>query len=240
MISECFLHCRGIGPRTNEHLKQAGFSTWDDCIRGSETLPLGGKKRKSFIDDIMMSKEAHESGDINFFLTRLPTSEHWRILSLYHDRATYFDIETTGLSWGYSHASVIAAYKDGEVHRFVYGENLDDFLLLLDASTMLVSFNGNCFDVPFIEKTFNIPSIGRPHLDLRWVAYHQGYRGGLKAIEREIGISRPEAIRDVDGLEAVELYYRWQAGDMDAREKLIEYCSADAVSTYQLAMRLLG
>lgn len=240
MIRGCFRHCRGIGPRTEETLRREGFRSWDDCLRRRDDIPFNGKRRKKFLEELQRSESALAAADIGYFATSFPTSEQWRILERYYRNATYIDMETTGLSWHYGHATVIAAYHKGELLSFVYGENLEDFLSLADDAALLVTFNGTCFDMPFIEKTFNIPSIGRPHIDLRWVAWHGGYRGGLKSIEKQMGIRRPLHVEGIDGFEAVDLFYRWQAGDQSARELLVDYCRADALSTYLLAERILG
>lgn len=239
MIRGCFRHCRGIGPRTEETLRREGFCSWDDCLRRRDDIPFNGKRRKKFIEELLRSEIALEANDIGYFATSFPTSEQWRILERYHLNATYIDMETTGLSWHYGHATVIAAYHKGELFSFVYGENMDDFLALAEEAELIVTFNGTCFDIPFIEKTFNIPSIGRPHVDLRWVAWHGGYRGGLKSIEKQMGIHRPSHIEGIDGLEAVDLYYRWQGGDRPARDLLVDYCRADALSAYLMAERLI-
>ena len=186
------------------------------------------------------SKEALNKEDIQFFVDNLPKKEHWRILAKFFDKAVYFDIETTGISWMDNHTTVIAAYKDDKVYSYVYKDNLDDFLDLLSQSDLIVSFNGNSFDVPFLEKTFNIPSLNCPHIDLRWVCYHAGYKNGLKEIERNMDIERPSDLIDVTGYDAIILYYRWQAGDNEAKEKLIKYCQADAISTYIVSMKILS
>lgn len=239
MIRECFRHFQGIGPKTAEALNQKGFLSWDDCITRKEEIPFNGKRRKTLIDDIQKSKRALDSDDIDYFAASFPTAEHWRILGNYFDRAAFIDVETTGLSRHSCHASVIAALYRGEMHSFVFGENLDDFLLLADDAELLVTFNGNCFDIPFLEKTFNLPKIGRAHVDLRWIAWHRGYRGGLKSIERQLGIRRPPHIDGIDGFEAVDLFFQWQRGDASSRDRLISYCRADVCSTYLIAEKIL-
>ncbi|HOT43702.1 MAG TPA: ribonuclease H-like domain-containing protein [Spirochaetota bacterium] len=239
MIRGCFRHVPGIGPRTELVLNESGIVNWDDCIAKQDLIPFNGIRRKKLIDNIRKSIGFLESGDIGFFTASFPTSEQWRILAEYLHSATFIDVETTGLSWNYCHASVISAFHRGNVHSFVHGENLDDFLSLADESELLVTFNGNCFDIPFIERTFNILSLGCPHVDLRWIAWHRGYRGGLKSIEKQLDIRRPPQIEGIDGFEAVDLYYRWQQGDLSSRELLIRYCEADVLATYLVAERIL-
>lgn len=240
MIHECFRHFRGVGPRTDQALRTGGFSNWGDCHGRRQDLPFSGSRRDRFLQEIERSARALEEEDIEFFVKAFPTAEHWRILGRYFHRATFIDMETTGLAWQFSHASVISAYHNGKMSNFVYGENLDDFLALVDQSELLVTFNGNSFDIPFLEKTFNIPTLGCPHVDLRWIAWHRGYRGGLKQIERLLGIHRPPSVDGIDGFEAVNLFYRWQGGDPAARDTLVRYCATDVLTTYLVAERLLN
>lgn len=239
MIQGSFMHVTGIGPVTDRLIRDSGFETWDDCLLRGEKLPLSVKRKNRFLGEIGKSKSAHDKKDLKYLLSRFHSREHWRILAEFVEYATFFDIETTGLSWHYCHASVIAALHKGRILTFMYGSNLDGFLDILDEAELLVTFNGSSFDLPFIEKTFNIPPVGIPHIDLRWVAFHQGYTGGLKSIERQIGISRPREVRDIDGFEAVDLFHRWQAGESGAGADLARYCRTDAVCTYILAGRLL-
>ncbi|MFC1670176.1 ribonuclease H-like domain-containing protein [Spirochaetota bacterium] len=240
MIDGCFTHFDGIGLKTESKLRNLGFNSWEDCLSRQQELPFSATRRNYFIDSIKECRFHHKKKDISYFVSKYPPREHWRILAAYYDRATYFDIETTGLSWYYSNISVITAFRKGKVYKFLHGENLEDFLELIEKSEMLVSFNGNCFDIPFIERAFNIPEICCPHVDLRWVSYYLGYRGGLKAIEKAINIERPNSIKDIDGYEAVNLYYKWEEGDGEARDLLVKYCIADTLSTYILTIRLLN
>lgn len=239
MIDRTFIHCPGIGPKTDRRLKSLGFQCWQDCLDRHTELPMSGSLRQRFLEMIRDSLEALKQEDLTFLSTHLPPREHWRILGRYFADATFFDIETTGLSSYDSIVTVITAYYRGELFTFVHEENLGDFLELVDQSKLLVTFNGNSFDIPFLESSFNIPEIGCPYVDLRWICYHQGYTGGLKSIEREMYINRPDDVRNVDGYEAVILFDRWQNGDAAAGRKLIRYCESDVLATYLTAGRLL-
>lgn len=238
MINQTFVHCSGIGPKTEQKLKDIGFNTWQDCINNASGLPFQEKKREEFVDQLICSQKALDDSDIEYLVSALPSKEHWRLLGTYFDKTTFFDIETTGLSSYDSLITVIVAFKDNQLYTFLFQENLDDFLNLVEESELLVAFNGNSFDIPFIENAFNIPEIGCPFIDLRWICYHEGYKGGLKSIEKEFYIKRPQNIESIDGFEAVSLFFDWQNGDTQAKEKLIKYCQADVLASYLVAQQL--
>lgn len=240
MIENTFIQCEGIGPKTELKLKLMGFQSWDDCLQNPKELPFKGERKDHFIRELVDSKEALEFQDIHYFVQRLPHREHWRILADFYDKATFFDIETSGLSAYECHATVIAAYGQGELKTYFYKENMDDFLDLAENSDLLVTFNGNSFDIPFLLSHYNIPDIGSAYVDLRWISYYEGYKGGLKNIEQELKIHRPFSLIGVDGFEAVMLWERWKdSQDIDAKKKLIAYCQADTLATCLVADQLL-
>ncbi len=235
MIDQTFVLCPGIGPKTEYKLKSLGLASWKDCLDNPELLPFSKEKKAQFLDRLNRNLTALKNDDIDLLVSSLPTREHWRVLGTYFDRATYFDIETTGLSSYDSLITVIVAYYKGDLHTFLFEENLDEFLDLVENSELLVAFNGNSFDIPFVEKAFNIPDIGCPFIDLRWICYHQGFTGGLKTIEREMKIKRPQEVESIDGMEAVSLFIDWKNGNLQAKNQLIRYCKADVLSTYMVA-----
>ncbi len=240
MIAGCFRHIRGIGPSADRAIRERGLHSWDDCLADPGTLPFGKERRETFVQALRESALARERNDISYFTRHVPGDEQWRVLAEYLDRATFFDIETTGLSWYCHHPTVVAAWRGGRMRTFLHGTNLDDFLDLSSESDLLVSFNGNCFDVPFLERAFNVPDLGAPHVDLRWIAYHAGLRRGLKIIERELGVRRPRQVADIDGFMSVILYEKWQAGDLNARNRLVQYCRCDVAATLLSAERLVS
>jgi uncharacterized protein YprB with RNaseH-like and TPR domain len=63
--------------------------------------------------------------------------------------------------------------------------------------------------------------------------------GGLKAVERQLGIER--RLKDVNGYEAVRLWFRYvDSFDLGALSKLLEYNREDVVNLRLLRDRLLG
>lgn len=154
------------------------------------------------------------------------------------EQASYFDIETSGLEAD-SIVTLVCCFHRGRPLRFLADDNLDDFLELLEEVRLLVSFNGASFDVPRVLARFHIPELPCAHVDLRWLCHHVGWRGGLKKIERELGLRRPADLEGLGGAEAVWLWRAWsQAGDVRSRRTLERYCAADTVSLKRLAAQL--
>jgi hypothetical protein len=101
---------------------------------------------------------------------------------------------------------------------------------------MMVTFNGAAFDLPFIEKIYpgTLPNI--PNLDLRYTTAKLGMTGGLKKIEKILGIERRKMIGDFTGGDAVTLWRRYKAtGDDHYLNLLIEYNEEDIINLKKIA-----
>jgi len=172
--------------------------------------------------------------------TMLPTAESWQ---LYHDRpdeATFLDIETTGLDPEKDEITMIGVMAGGASAVFVKGVNLEDFPAYVEKRPLLVSFNGIRFDVPFLQATFPEARLNQPHIDLYFVLRSLGYRGGLKAIEKQLGIERDAEVREVEGLGAIQLWNRYCQGDQKALDQLTQYNLADVGNLVELLGIALG
>jgi uncharacterized protein len=147
----------------------------------------------------------------------------------------FLDIETTGLHPGYCDITVVGIYlTDGVEERCIQlvGEKIcgDAILMSLEGVRNLYTYNGRRFDLPFIhsrhrvnlESDFN-------HCDLMHHCWRKNLYGGLKAVERTLGI--PRQLKEVDGLEAVRLWWRY-VNDYDraALQTLLEYNKEDIVN----------
>ena len=237
VITEALQHCHGIGPVRLHQLQDAGVRTWHDAVDHPDRLPKS--LRQTVVEECERCLEAQRTGDLEYLVQTLHPQDRWRILHEYFDRASWFDIETTGLEVD-SLISVIVCWHRGQLHTFVQGENLDDFLDLLEDVDLLVSFNGSAFDVPRVADGFRIPEMPCPHLDLRWICYWHGLEGGLKQICEDIEIQRPADLRNTDGEEAVWLWEQWHSRrDRQARAKLIRYCAADVMLMRPVANSIL-
>ena len=71
-------------------------------------------------------------------------------------------------------------------------------------------------------------------IDLRYVLYSLGYRGGLKGVERQLGTDRGN-LRDVDGFFAVLLWDEYlKTGDQNALDTLLAYNVQDTITLENL------
>jgi len=158
-----------------------------------------------------------------------------------HD--AYLDIETTGLSPAYSEITVIgvclAAEEASTFTQLVGDEATSDNLLsiLRDAGTVY-TYNGNRFDIPFIDVRLGVDLRERfHHHDLMYDCWRSNLYGGFKAVERQLGI--PRRLHDIGGLEAVALWWRYQIdGDEQALNLLLEYNREDVVNLLVLREKL--
>lgn len=238
MIKEALLHCPQIGPSRLAKLNAKGIHTWHDVIARADELPTG--YRVAATEESKRCLAALQANDISYFVDNLTTKDRWRILAHYLDDVSFFDIETAGLEYD-DPITVIVCWHQGKVHQFVEHENLDDFLHLLDEVKLLSSFNGSSFDVPRVLDAFHIPKLPCPHLDLRWLCYHQGFRGGLKEVMYGLGIARPTDLQHADGELAIRLWARWEHfQDQAAKDMLLRYCAADVLLLIALAEKLVG
>jgi uncharacterized protein len=164
-------------------------------------------------------------------------------LQLSETLEAYLDIETTGLSSTYDEITVIGIYIIGGIQsRFVQlvGEDItsDKILEAFQGITALYTYNGSRFDIPFIQRRYgvNLNSICR-HRDLMYHCWQKKLYGGLKAVERCVGIER--RLKDVNGYEAVRLWWQYRNNyDQEALNTLLEYNKEDVINLHTLRGKL--
>ena len=234
MLRNTFIHLPGVGSHRERTLWKQGILDWHAFLAAAEHDRLPQRIYRSAAPLVQQSLDAVDAGDASFFHGRLPSQETWRLYPEFADRALFLDIETTGLSPDYSEVTVIGALGGGQLALFVKGINLDQFPAYVRQFPLLVTFNGSQFDVPFLRAHFPTARLDQAHIDLRFALASLGYRGGLKAVERTLGLRRDPAIQGVDGFEAVHLWHRYRRGDRQALRKLILYNLTDVVNMVEL------
>ena len=228
MIENSFCHIPGIGSKTENALWQAGFLSWRAVCADPLGMP-GGRRRDLVSRYCRESIEQLAAGNAAYFYELLPSSETWRMFPEFENWAAYVDIETTGLGGDGDYITTIALYDGLDVYTFVRGDNLDEFADFIARYRLLVTFNGKTFDVPFLRRHLGLP-MDQAHIDLRYVMAGLGQRGGLKAIEKRLGLDRKD-LADVDGYFAVLLWHDYRRnGNLRALETLLAYNVADVIN----------
>ena len=149
---------------------------------------------------------------------------HWRAYDDFKDNVCFLDIETTGLSKHYNDITTIGMFNGKESKVFINGQNLDEFKDEIKKYSYIVTFNGALFDLPFIKAKFPDAEFNHFHADLRFMLKRLGYTGGLKKIEKTLGIERESDLSELTGRDAVKLWHRYKRhNDKKALDKLVRY-----------------
>jgi uncharacterized protein YprB with RNaseH-like and TPR domain len=181
---------------------------------------------RTFIDQSMIHVQTE---DPRFFEELLPADQHWRMFRDFRGTLAYLDIETTGMGHDLDYITTIALYDGSSIFTYVQGDNLDQFKRDILKYKVIVTYNGKCFDVPFIRNYFRIP-MNHAHIDLRYVLKSLGYSGGLKGCEKRLGLDREE-LDGVDGFFAVLLWNDYlRNGNGKSLETLLAYNIEDVVN----------
>ncbi len=235
MLKNTFCHIPGFGIQTERYLWTLGIHNWEAALAIGDS-PLTPRARTLLKEHIPLSQTRLEKADIDYFALSLPSDQHWRLFPEFRNSIAYLDIETTGLGSPYDSITTITLYDGLSIRTFIQDENLRDFPSAIREYKLLVTFNGKCFDIPFIENYLGI-RLTMAHIDLRFVLRSLGYRGGLKSCEHQLGLERTD-VKDIDGYFAVLLWHDYQArGSIRSLETLLAYNIVDTVNLESLLVR---
>lgn len=110
------------------------------------------------------------------------------------------------------------------------------FSALPDANAVF-TYNGHCFDLYHLRSQLGIDLRQMfDSYDLRWICQRHGLMGGLKGVERQLGIRRERP--DIDGREAIRLWHRYTRGNHGALETLLEYNGEDVMNLIEVRRHL--
>lgn len=226
MLTRTFLHFPQVGERRERALWLFGFCDWHAIVRSVAPSPwrhLWDEWQR----EAEMSLRAYEVGDATYFAGRLPKSAWWRAIPDFAHRAVFLDVETDG-----THRITVLGIADGEGYRaFVRGQDdWDEARERLESAKMLVTYGGSHFDLPVLRANFPDWQLPPLHLDLCPLLRRLGLRGGLKAVERQVGLSRSPETDGLNGWDAVHLWWRYvDYNDERALATLLRYNREDVV-----------
>ena len=232
MLTHTFCHIPHVGPKLELQLWLNGIRSWEDALAPSHSIL--SPKRADHISRHIRESQSHLLADNPYyFAAGLPSNQYWRLFPAFRAKTAYIDIETTGMNGYDDHITSIALYDGSTVRCYVYDQNLYEFKDDIKQFDVIVSYNGSCFDIPFIESFFMI-KLPQVHIDLRFLLRSLGYSGGLKTVEKQIGISRGE-LDGIDGFFAVLLWYEYvRNNNLDALHTMLAYNIADTVNLERL------
>lgn len=147
----------------------------------------------------------------------------------------YLDVEATGLAYSYDTLTVVGIYlHDGENDALIQlvGDDATrkGVVEALEGVRTIFTYNGSRFDLPFIEAYLglDLAKMHRHH-DLMFDCWRNNLYGGLKSVERQLGIAR--RLKGVDGLEAIRLWWKYRNNhDRNALRTLLVYNSEDLIN----------
>lgn len=240
MIEHTFQLVPSVGAKKERMLWEDGVRTWDDFMSADSVRGIRPELKERADSLLAQASELLAGGDALTLSDMVPKAEHWRMYGRFAKDAAYLDIETDGLSRD-ALVTVVTVHRPSGTFTLTEGIDLTPESLAdaLDGAKLLVTFNGSCFDVPVLRNSFPEVDFDIPQFDLRFASRKVGYRGGLKPLEIEMGITRDEEIEGVDGAAAVRLWKMWERhGDRDALDILTEYNRADTVNLEVIARRI--
>lgn len=229
VLTSTFVHAQGIGYATERQIWELGAITWSRFLEIYPEIRLSERKKSLILPCIEESILRLAQRDYRFFARRLRRSDQWRGVSEFGNRLAYLDIETTGCGWD-DQITIIGIYDGKEMHSFVRGQNLELFPEFISQFEMLVTFAGTTFDLPFIKKVFPGLQLDQLHVDLMFMLRRLGLTGGLKNIERQLGICRRPEVEGMTGFDAVRLWQEYRRGSTEALELLLTYNKEDVMN----------
>ena len=234
MIESSFCFLPGVGSTTERRLWRQGLLTWVDFLSRQSIDKIGAERKMLYDTQVQKAQEQYAGGNARYFGVILPAREQWRLYEWLRPRAVCLDIETDS----FGQITVVGLYGHGQMTSFVRGESLNAGRLAeaLRAYDLLVTFCGTTFDLPMLLSQFPDLPLDQPHMDICLLGRRLGYRGGLKAIERQLGINRGQELQGMNGDDAVRCWNRWRHSRAEeAREQLLRYNEADCVNLQPLA-----
>jgi hypothetical protein len=155
----------------------------------------------------------------------------------------YLDIETTGLNPFTAELTVIGVGVEGnqewQITQLVGDEiSPTNLIRLVEKVEVLYTYNGENFDLPFIKAKLNLNLTEYcQHYDLMHECHQRNLYGGVKAVERQLGISRK--MPEINGQMAVILWQKYKFNyDREALETLLAYNREDVLNLKKIKERL--
>ncbi len=226
MLVRTFLHFPQVGERRERALWRFGYTDWRTLL-DSPAPHQWAHLWSEWQRVAEASLQALERGDATFFAQRLPKAYWWRAVPEFADRTLFLDVETDGTD----RITVLGIADAVRFRAFVRGsDDFEEAREWLANAAVMVTYNGSHFDLPVLRHNFPDWQLPPLHIDLCPLLRRLGYKGGLKGVERQLGISRSPQTQGLNGWDAVHLWWQWRDyGDQNALDILLTYNREDVV-----------
>jgi len=236
MIQQSFIFLDKIDNKTEQNIWQQGIENWDSFLNSKKIKGIATPRKKYYDRQLLKAKSELYNLNSQYFL-KLPQSEMWRLYGFFKGECVFLDIETSGMD-KFDDITVIGLFDGLETKTMIKGINLNFYELKkeLRKYRLIITFNGSTFDIPFIRKRYPdlLPNV--PNFDLRVACQRVGLTGGLKEIEKKLGIKRNEIIEKMYGGDALLLWKMFRAsGDDYYLRLLVEYNEEDVFNLKKIA-----
>ncbi len=243
MIQNSFIFLERVKRGLEDNLWRQGIDSWDSFLNSRYINGLSAARKKYYDRKIMEARKELYKLNSTYFKKILPQSEYYRLYDFFMEDAVFLDIETTGLDSRNDDITMIGLFDGINTKTMIKNINFDFKTLKneLKKYKLIVTFNGSSFDVPFINKVYPnlLPDI--PNFDVKSVTDRLGLRGGLKEIEKKLGIKRGKIIEKFYGGDALTLWKMYRAtGDDYYLKLLVEYNEEDIINLKKIADYCVG
>jgi len=234
MIKKSFIFLPNISTIKEKTIWQQGVHTWNDFLNKEKIKGISEQRKEQYDKEIQKAYKNLDVENMPYFQEQFPSTEQWRLYNYFKEDAVYLDIETCQNNMD---ITVIGMFDGFDTKVMLKGNNLyrELFLDEIQRHKLIVTFNGSSFDIPLLQKYFDF-KVEVPHVDLRHVCSRIGLVGGLKQIEQELNIKRPDELELLRGHNAVELWKMWRVtADRHYLDLLLKYNQEDVINLRQIA-----
>ncbi len=241
LIKNKFYFFPNIGFKKEEKiisfLKQNNCNSnfWDCFLKQKKVIGISNKK-KFFYDSLIkfLERKLLEE-DFEIFKIFLDVKDHYLLYDFFKDKIVFLDIET----YGYDKNKNITfiGLSDGIDFKIFNPNNLTFDIKKILEGKMIVTFNGNVFDIPHIKKKLQYNFENNFFIDLRFLLQKINVKGSLKKVEEEFNINRNLKLNSGDPL----LLYKKLLATQDYYflELLEEYIRQDVESLTILLPKII-
>jgi len=148
----------------------------------------------------------------------------------------YLDIETSYQQ----RITIVGIYREDKGTLQLVGRDVtsEAILAFLEGASLLLTYNGHRFDLPVIKDALGLDLRTLfPCRDLMHDCWRRKLKGGLKKVEKQLGIGR--ATEGVDGRMAMQLWAKYIEDDDEDALKLLLHYNREDIENLAVLRRIL-